>query len=211
MPMFNPSSLLRPISRLLPCPLCSSSLQMQHGVCHDCWEQLPWYRQTVERQELDIHVACGYQYPIDRIIQQFKYEQQLNYQQLLTASILTLRLPKVQAIVPMPISTERLIERGYNQSLVIAKILARELNVPVWQPVIRLAQHSQKGLSRLERLNQIEMQFQPILTECRRYRWVLMLDDVVTTGSSLSALAQALTRLGCQHIFAACIAVAETA
>ena len=45
----------------------------------------------------------------------------------------------------MPISTERLIERGYNQSLVIAKILARELNVPVWQPVIRLAQHSQKA------------------------------------------------------------------
>jgi len=118
---------------------------MQHGVCHDCWEQLPWYRKTVERQELNIHVACGYQYPIDRIIQQFKYEQQLNYRQLLTASILTLRLPKVQAIVPMPISTERLIERGYNQSLVIAKILARELNVPVWQPVIRLAQHSQKG------------------------------------------------------------------
>jgi len=184
---------------------------MQHGVCHDCWEQLPWYRKTVERQELNIHVACGYQYPIDRIIQQFKYEQQLNYQQLLTASILTLRLPKVQAIVPMPISTERLIERGYNQSLVIAKILARELNVPVWQPVIRLAQHSQKGLSRLERLNQIEMQFQPILTERRRYRRVLMLDDVVTTGSSLSALAQALTQLGCQHIFAACIAAAETA
>jgi len=111
----------------------------------------------------------------------------------------------------MPISTERLIERGYNQSLVIAKILARELNVPVWQPVIRLAQHSQKGLSRLERLNQIEMQFQPILTERRRYRRVLMLDDVVTTGSSLSALAQALTQLGCQHIFAACIAAAETA
>jgi len=55
------------------------------------------------------------------------------------------------------------------------------------------------------------MQCQPILTERRRYRRVLMLDDVVTTGSSLSALAQALTQLGCQHIFAACIAAAETA
>lgn len=210
MPMFDLTALRQVFSRILPCPLCSSSMQMHHGSCQDCWEQLPWHRQTVERQTLQIHVACQYRYPVDRIIQQFKYEQQLQHQQLLSAALRTLKLPRVQAIVPMPISRERLIERGYNQSLLLAKTLARELNVPVWQPVLRQAQHAQKGLSRLERLDQIEAQFEPILTERRRYRRVLMLDDVVTTGSSLSTLAQALTRLGCQQITAVCVAAAAT-
>ena len=109
----------------------------------------------------------------------------------------------------MPISSQRLAERGYNQSLVLAKILAKQLNIPVWQPVARLAQHSQKGLSRIERLDQIEQQF-VIATKTRvRYRTVLMLDDVVTTGSSLHALKQKLEQLGCQKIYAACIASAE--
>ena len=43
--------------------------------------------------------------------------------------------------------------------MILAKDLAKQLNVPIWQPVIRLHQHSQKGLSRLERLDQIHQQF----------------------------------------------------
>ena len=106
----------------------------------------------------------------------------------------------------MPISTERLKERGYNQMLIIANIMARELKVPVWQPVIRAAQHSQKGLSRIERLENIKDQFQIITTEKRKYKKVLIIDDVVTTGSSIHALSQALEKLGCQQIYTACIA-----
>ena len=124
--------------------------------------------------------------------------------------MLELRLPKIQAIIPMPISTERLRERGYNQSLVVAKIMAKQLNIPIWQPITRLQQHSQKGLSRLERIDQIEQQFQISTTSKLRYRRVLILDDVVTTGSSIHALKLKLEELGCQKIYAACIASAES-
>ncbi len=197
------------VQSLSPCVLCGIDHQQHHSVCTDCWQQFPWLKQSIQRQEMDILVACHYDYPMDRIIQKFKYEQQLHFQQLLAGTLIQLRLPKIQAIVPMPISHQRLAERGYNQSLVVANILAKHLNIPVWQPVARLAQHSQKGLSRIERLDQIDQQFMIAATSKVRYRKVLMLDDVVTTGSSLHALKQKLAELGCQKVYAACIASAE--
>jgi ComF family protein len=197
------------VQSLSPCVLCGIDRQQHHSLCTDCWQQLPWLKQSIQRQEMAIQVACHYDYPMDRIIQKFKYEQQLHFQTLLAGSLINLKLPKIQAIVPMPISHQRLAERGYNQSLLVAKILAKHLNIPVWQPVARLAQHSQKGLSRIERLDQIDQQFRIAATSKVRYRKVLMLDDVVTTGSSLHALKQKLEELGCQKVYAACIASAE--
>ena len=205
--------LMSHIRWLTPCSLCGLGHQQSHSLCHDCWEQLPWFQQANQtqlfRNEMQIHVALNYQFPIDRLIQKYKYERQLHFQTLLTHSLMQLRLPKVQAIVPMPISTERLAERGYNQMLIIANLLSKKLNIPVWQPVIRLAQHSQKGLSRVERMENITEQFQVIKAERRKYRKVLIIDDVVTTGSSIRALSNALEKLGCQQIEIACIAAAQ--
>lgn len=198
------------LQNLQTCQLCELEKPHLHSVCADCWQQLPWLNQQIQRQEIDIQVACEYRYPINRIIQKFKYEQHLHFQNLLAGTLLELRLPKVQAIVPMPISTTRLFERGYNQSLVIAKIVARHLNVPIWQPISRLEQHSQKGLTRLERLEHIEQQFHISTDSKLRYRRVLILDDVVTTASSIHALKQKLEQLGCQKVYASCIAAAKS-
>lgn len=192
-----------------PCSLCDIGMKRQFGVCQSCWQQLPWLKQSIERNQQQIMVACHYQYPIDRIIQQFKYEQKLHHQRLLNGLLLQPRLPKVHAIVPMPISTDRLVERGFNQSLLLAQALSEHLNIPVWQPVQRLAQHSQKGLSRLERLENIEQQFVAAPPNQIRYRKVLIVDDVVTTGSSITALSQVLQQLGCQQVYSLCLAAAQ--
>lgn len=188
------------------CQLCGVDLQEKHSLCQDCWQALPWYKSKLIQNDREIMVACRYAFPIDRIIQKYKYEQQLQFQTILAHSLLELRIPKVQAIVPMPISKARLVERGYNQMLIIAKIMARQLNVPVWQPIIRSEQHSQKGLSRIERLENIDEQFQSDTHKVHRYKKILIIDDVVTTGASINALAQALEKLGCTQIYIACIA-----
>ncbi len=192
-----------------PCSLCDIGMKRHFGVCQSCWQQLPWLKQSVERNQQQIFVACHYQYPVDRIIQQFKYQQKLHHQRLLNGLLLQLRLPKVHAIVPMPISTDRLVERGFNQSLLLAQALGKHLNIPVWQPVQRLAQHSQKGLSRLERLEHIEQQFIAAPPDPIRYRRVLIVDDVVTTGSSITALSHVLQQLGCQQVYSLCLAAAQ--
>ena len=212
MPMFKPllSSAQNWLHAQLPCQFCGLERGRHSSLCQDCWNQLPWLKHSVQRQEIEIQVACHYAYPIDRVIQQFKYEQQLHFQILLTGLLKQLNYLQIQAIVPMPISTQRLAERGYNQSVVLAQRLGQHLNIPVWQPIQRQHQHSQKGLSRLERLDHIEQQFKIAPRNALRYRRVLMLDDVVTTGSSLKALEQALTELGCRKIAAACIAAAQS-
>ena len=197
------------IQGLLPCSLCGIEQQHKHSLCLDCYNSLPWLKTQVLRQEMHILTACHYAYPLDKIIQQFKYEQQLQYQPMLAGLLKSLKYPKVQAIVPMPISTERLTHRGYNQSLLLAKDLAKHLKLPIWQPIQRLKQHSQKGLSRLERLEDIQHQFIHAEPTKIRYRKVLIVDDVVTTGSSIQALKQCLEQLGCQQIHAVCLASAK--
>ena len=203
----NPQHLIQLLS---PCLLCESDVREKHSLCKDCWKQLPWLKQTIQRNDQSVLVACDYAYPVSRIIQQFKYEQKLHYEILLGEILKQLKFPKVQAIVPMPISNQRLIERGFNQSLLLANILSKQLKIPVWQPVQRLAEHSQKGLSRLERFENIEQQFIALTQEKRRYRRVLIIDDVITTGSSIYALSQALKQLGCTSIYAACLAATLT-
>lgn len=197
------------IRHFQPCQLCQVDTQHDHHVCQDCWNSLPWRRQSVQRQEMQILSACDYAYPLDRIIQQYKYEQQLHYTPLLAGLLKTLKYPKVQAIVPMPISTERLCERGYNQSLLLAQTLCSHLKLPIWQPVERLKQHSQKGLNRFERIEDIQQQFQLAPPSNLRYRKVLIVDDVVTTGSSIYALKSCLEQLGCQQVYAVCLAAAQ--
>lgn len=197
------------MARALPCMLCGLDHQQYHGLCLDCWQDLPWSRHSIQRHEQQILVACHYRFPIDRLIQKFKYEQQLHYQALFAACLLSLDLPKVDALVPMPISKQRLIERGYNQMMLIAKTVSAQLKLPIWQPILRSAQHSQKGLSRVERLEQIQQQFQPSRSLEQRYARVLILDDVVTTGSSVHALAQALKQLGCSEVYIASISAGQ--
>ncbi|AUT33004.1 amidophosphoribosyltransferase [Acinetobacter pittii] len=204
--MFNFLNFKHLIKLFSPCSLCELDTREKYSLCKDCWEQLPWLKQTIQRNNQSVLVACNYAYPVNRIIQQFKYEQKLHYQILLGEILKQLKFPKVQAIVPMPISNQRLIERGFNQSLLLANILSRHLKIPVWQPIQRLNEHSQKELTRLERFENIEQQFLPHHQEKRRYRRVLIIDDVITTGSSVHALSQALKQLGCTSIHTACLA-----
>jgi len=188
--MFNFLNFQHLIQLFSPCSLCELGAREKYSLCKDCWEQLPWLKQTIQRNNQSVRVACDYAYPVNRIIQQFKYEQKLHYQILLGEILKQLKFPKVQAIVPMPISNQRLIERGFNQSLLLANILSKHLKMPVW----------------LERFENIEQQFFPHHKEKRRYRRVLIIDDVITTGSSIHALSQALKQLGCTSIHMACLA-----
>lgn len=196
------------LQHIFPCILCQSGYSTHAGVCETCWQHLPWALTTVQREGLSIHIAYHYQYPINSLILHYKYHHQLIYKHLFVQALLQLKLPRAQAIVAMPISEERLAERGFNQTLILAQALSRYLNLPVWQPVLRLNAQHQKGLSRTERLEHIDEQFQIIQTEKHHYRQVLVIDDVVTTGASLSALTKALQQLGCEKISYICVAAA---
>ncbi|KAA8733843.1 ComF family protein [Acinetobacter qingfengensis] len=200
--------LFKLIHRLQPCLLCGQNPAQQYQLCGLCWQDLPWKKQIVTRHALECQVIFPYVYPLDHILQRFKDQAALHYLPFLTAALSTIEKPRIQAIVPMPLATEKLIQRGFNQSILLAQQLARQWQIPIWQPIARLSRHSQRGLDRLDRLHNLEQQFYALKTQAK-YKHVLMLDDVITTGASLGKLKEQLQQLGCTHVQALCLCDAQ--
>lgn len=189
----------------LACVMCGVSRGTQHRVCNDCWQSLVWDYRPNTRQEVQFIASCQYQYPMDRLIHGFKDQAQMQYLALFAACLLRVPKPAVQALVPMPISTEKLIQRGFSQTHLLAKILARHWQLPIWQPIIRQHGESQRNLDRHQRLQNLAHKFHPDPENTKFYAKVLMIDDVITTGASLFALQEQLKLLGCRQIQALCI------
>lgn len=198
------------LNRLKPCYLCGEfNIHNMQSLCIACWQQLKIKPRYIQKQEVSVLIAASYQFPLNRVIQKFKYNQELQYIDIFKQICSEINLSQdFQAIVPMPISTSRLHQRGYNQAHLIAKHLSQKYNIPLWTPIKRKHEHSQKGLSRVERLTHIEDQFEIAPSSPLRYRKVLIVDDVITTGSSIFALKNKLHTLGCNHVEAFCIAAA---
>lgn len=191
------------------CTLCEQAkVQPPYHVCADCWRYLNVQQQYITKQDISILVATTYQFPVNKIIQHFKYNQQLQYINIFHDIINQLDIPKVQAIVAMPISNKRLTQRGYNQAQLLAKIIAKKQKIPTWAPIKRIHTNHQQGQSRIERLSNINQQFKIKPQQRIKYRKVLIIDDVVTTGSSIQALKAKLHQMGCTHVDVICIATA---
>ena len=176
----------------LPCVFCEEQRATHHKLCEFCWKNLPWDQQINTRQEVQFTASCYYDYPMDRVIHQFKDQAKLHYLPLLSACLLSLPKPKVDAIVPMPLSTEKLISRGFSQTYLLAHTLSKQWQIPIWQPISRQDGHSQRGLDREQRLANLSNNFYINQSNKKKYRKVIMLDDVITTGASLFSLQQQL-------------------
>lgn len=193
--------------QIQPCVLCKTYPATQASVCTACWQALAWLNQQVCRHEVTCQVSLAYAFPIKDVIHQYKNQQQTHYLDFLVGCLATQKpylSDKIQAIVPMPIADEKLIARGFDHIAVLAKRLSQLWHIPVWQPVARRASLQQRHLNRSERLENLQGKFYLQQDECR-YQRVLMLDDVITTGASLAALATQLQTLGCREVSALCL------
>ncbi|MHB0856540.1 MAG: double zinc ribbon domain-containing protein [Anaerolineae bacterium] len=113
----------------------------------------------------------------------------------------------VDAIVPLPLHPTRERQRGYNQSLLLAKALARSLHMPVEERwVVRTRNtRAQVGLSRTARRDNVAGAFQAQGSAAAGRR-VLLIDDVMTTGATLEACAEALRHGGAAQVWALTLA-----
>lgn len=107
-------------------------------------------------------------------------------------------LDGIDAIIPVPLAYSRLRQRGYNQSEIIAQGISEVTGVPVLTHVARRTTFakSQTRLSTTQRFENVKDAFQLVDADAIRHRHVLIVDDVVTTGATTTALASQLSTAG---------------
>lgn len=171
-------------------------------VCGHCYQQPPPY--------LALRSACYFQSTVREMIHRLKYKRARHLALPLGRLLVPLRaaLPQPgELIVPVPLYSTREAARGYNQSLLLAQVLAEELRLPVESQALRRRRDTpaQVGLSAAERQRNVRDAFvaEPSLVKGRD---VLLIDDVCTTGATVSACADALRRAGARSVVALTVA-----
>ena len=169
------------------CPRCA--LDSPAGaVCGRCLAQPPHYDATV--------AAFAYRFPADALVHALKFRGELALAPFLS-SLLKERIGQpVDCIVPVPLSGQRLRERGYNQSVEIARHLGGKLELDAC--VRERDAPPQAGLDREARRRNVRGAFR-----CRRSfagQRVAVVDDVMTTGATLDELARELKAAGAASV-----------
>ncbi|MEN9538545.1 MAG: hypothetical protein RLZZ126_780 [Pseudomonadota bacterium] len=221
---------VRRLTEALPtqCAVCRAwqSDVLCLGCQSDCGASLGW-PQTVDSSQTGMPCAAAvpYAFPWDGFVSELKFGSQPAWARhcatwMLRSDTVREALSQADVLVPMPLSRQRLRERGYNQAL----LLARELN-QVWQqahparalPVIHGVllrtrdTAPQIGLTRAQRLANLQgaLQVDPLQAGLLAGLNLVVVDDVMTSGASLQAAAEALRAAGAASVSGVVFARAE--
>jgi ComF family protein len=211
------------------CVLCDASTHRQLDLCIDCEADLPWLKNACVVCSIplpDGNEICGrclfnkpafarchsgfvYQYPIDRLILDFKENQKLLLGKLL-ARLLLGSFPEEfmppDLLVPVPLHKSAYWKRGFNQSLEIAEVLSSAWSVPLDAGSCRriVSTRQQKSLRLKDRARNIRGAF--TIRKVYQGERIAIVDDVVTTGATVSELAVQLMSSGAGSAEVICIA-----
>lgn len=116
----------------------------------------------------------------------------------------------IDMIIPVPLHTTRLAERGYNQSQLLGEQVARDMALPCVPSALHRdrSTHSQVTISAAERLVNVKSAFSAA-PDLVNHRAVLIIDDVFTTGATLSACAEALLAAGAAAVYGLTVTAAR--
>jgi ComF family protein len=181
------------------CQVCHSALPYRQVYCQHCGQPLAQsaencgHCQTVPDYIQNIFSVFHHEPPISTWLHAFKYQGDLAYGRLLAELLAATAAPRrpSAAIVPVPLHRRRLAERGFNQSLELARPLAKIWTKPLLRFAVqrRKATQSQVGLSSRERQANVREAFS---SASLPYEHILLIDDVFTTGSTLFSLAKTI-------------------
>lgn len=211
------------------CPICHSRLATgsEAAICSLCALGLHHYREELHRGAERLY-SCPlfgrlyalYAYQkgcaVQQLIHAIKYRGYLEAARHIgRAAVYSVDFASepYDLVLAVPTEPRRLRQRGYNQALVMAQIIARALGIEATDRLIRRrpGSHTQTSLGRLERMDNMKHAFVPAPSAASALcgRRILLVDDVLTTGSTLTELCLIIEAMGGAHIdvFVAAVAI----
>ena len=174
----------------------STNILKNNLVCGQCQKKPPHYTTST--------IPNLYAPPLKELIGQFKFHGNIYCAPLLAQTFLRSvkhrknNLP--ECIIPVPLHKKRLRERGFNQSLELARIVSEQLQIPLDYTLCQRKKSTpfQSGLSAKQRQQNLKNAFH--LKKTHAYKHVAIFDDVVTTGTTVNELAKQLKLSGIETI-----------
>jgi ComF family protein len=144
-------------------------------------------------------------------IHQFKFHGLKRLSAPLGSLLTNLDIPPADGILPVPLTIKGLRERGFNQSFLISRIISRETKVPLIMDILLKKKETppQIGLSAKERRANLKNAFE-VRGDVKGFR-ILLVDDVITTGATITECSKELLKAGAKEVIAIALARARLA
>jgi len=168
-------------------------------LCGRCIQKLPEYDYA--------HSLFRYEDSIIGLVHQLKFSEKITYARSIGELLLSaydsepsLNNEVPDCLLPVPLHSSRLRQRGFNQSIEIARVLSKKRGIPVENDAIirQRSTDSQTGLNAKQRQSNIRGAFKMVRKIHSSH--VLIIDDVVTTGSTVNELARILKRNNIERV-----------
>ena len=209
------------------CVLCGAPGFNDRDICEACYCGLPWIEAACVQCAIPLadnsgdHPRCGqclkkppafdrslslfsYDKDVIKLIHQLKFNEKLAYSRLLGSmlaeKIQNQCIERPDCILPVPLYKKRLRQRGFNQSIELARYAAKNFNIPMDLRSVRRVRdtQTQTGLDKAHRRRNIHGAF--AVTRALNVQHVVIIDDVVTTTSTVNELARRLKKAGVKHV-----------
>ncbi len=229
--MFN-NSLNFIIDIFLPriCIICNQSIKDEAKViCENCFNQFEIAGgDRIEKEFVrkfandklvgDFHSAFVFHEDssIQKAIHELKYNNNFSIGSVLgfkTADLLENKLKewKLDIVLPIPLHHLRKATRGYNQAELIAKAIGKRAKIKFYKGLLKRNRftETQTKLDLVERKQNMSGAFSVRKTNLIKGKNILLIDDVITTGATISECAKMLLESGANQIYAASVAIAD--
>ncbi|GAB1231804.1 ComF family protein [Ferrigenium sp. UT4] len=177
------------------CPLCARPVP-GGAVCGQCLQHPPAFDRTI--------AAFAYRFPLDQLVKALKFHEQLIVADFLADALAARIDTRPDGLIAMPLHPLRLRNRGFNQSQLLAARVAQRLELPLLSGWVERVRDTppQSSLPWAARHRNLRGAFAVTRPAEVRGKHLAIVDDVMTSGASLNALATALKQAGAREVSA---------
>ena len=213
------------------CPICSAPVESHGDLCGDCWSCFEWidgphcvccgypFPDDYEssdgamcpvcasgKNELDfIRAACVYDDMSRSVMLPFKHGGRIKFARFMSrAMIWALRDVDISPdiVMPVPLASRRLFQRGYNQATLLAREISRVYGAPIdFDSINRKYRPNMGHKTHAERARNIRGVFSVVSPDKIRGKKILLVDDVMTSGATFAELGRVLRRAGAAAVY----------